>query len=86
LAARARAWVHIDGAFGLWARAEPGHAALADGLELADSCATDAHKWLNVPYDCGIACVRDTASLRASMAAPAAYMGGVTLSRPGRSA
>lgn len=74
MAARARAWVHIDGAFGLWARVEPERAALVDGLELADSCATDAHKWLNVPYDCGIAFVRDAASLRASMAAPAAYL------------
>jgi glutamate/tyrosine decarboxylase-like PLP-dependent enzyme len=74
MAARARAWVHIDGAFGLWARVEPGRAALVDGLELADSSATDAHKWLNVPYDCGIAFVRDAASLRASMAAPAAYL------------
>jgi len=68
------AWVHIDGAFGLWARVEPERAALVDGLELADSCATDAHKWLNVPYDCGIVFVRDAASLRASMAAPAAYL------------
>ena len=74
LAAPAGAWVHIDGAFGLWARAEPGHAALVDGMELADSSATDAHKWLNVPYDCGIVFVRDVASLRASMAAPAAYL------------
>jgi glutamate/tyrosine decarboxylase-like PLP-dependent enzyme len=74
MAASAGAWVHIDGAFGLWARVEPGHAALMDGLELADSSATDAHKWLNVPYDCGIAFVRDAASLRASMAAPAAYL------------
>jgi glutamate/tyrosine decarboxylase-like PLP-dependent enzyme len=74
LAASAHAWVHIDGAFGLWARVEPGHAGLVDGLELADSCATDGHKWLNVPYDCGIAFVRDAASLRASMAAPAAYL------------
>jgi glutamate/tyrosine decarboxylase-like PLP-dependent enzyme len=74
MAAHAGAWVHIDGAFGLWARVEPGRAALVDGLELADSCATDAHKWLNVPYDCGIAFVRDAASLRASMAAPASYL------------
>jgi glutamate/tyrosine decarboxylase-like PLP-dependent enzyme len=74
IAGRAGAWVHIDGAFGLWARVEPEHAALVDGLELADSCATDAHKWLNVPYDCGIVFVRDAASLRASMAAPASYL------------
>src|SRR6266481_5017312 len=74
LAARAGAWVHIDGAFGLWARVDPERAALVDGLELADSWATDAHKWLNVPYDCGIAFVRDAASLRASMSTPAAYL------------
>jgi aromatic-L-amino-acid decarboxylase len=74
MAAEAGAWVHIDGAFGLWARVEPERCALVDGLELANSCATDAHKWLNVPYDCGIAFVRDAASLRASMAAPAAYL------------
>jgi glutamate/tyrosine decarboxylase-like PLP-dependent enzyme len=74
MAASAGAWVHIDGAFGLWARVDPERAALVDGLELADSWATDAHKWLNVPYDCGIAFVRDAASLRASMAAPAAYL------------
>jgi len=73
-AARAGAWVHIDGAFGLWARVEPERARLVDGLELADSWATDAHKWLNVPYDCGIVFVRDAASLSESMAAPAAYL------------
>ncbi len=49
----AGAWVHVDGAFGLWAAAAPTRAALATGIELADSWATDAHKWLNVPYDCG---------------------------------
>jgi len=74
MAGRAGAWVHIDGAFGLWARVDPERAALVDGLELADSCATDAHKWLNVTYDSGIAFVRNAASLRASMAAPAAYL------------
>jgi glutamate/tyrosine decarboxylase-like PLP-dependent enzyme len=73
-AAQVRAWVHVDGAFGLWARVDPEHASLVDGLELADSWATDAHKWLNVTYDCGIVFVRDAASLRASMAAPAAYL------------
>jgi glutamate/tyrosine decarboxylase-like PLP-dependent enzyme len=74
MAEQARAWVHIDGAFGLWARVDPARAALVDGLELADSWATDAHKWLNVPYDSGIVFVRDAASLRASMAASAAYL------------
>jgi len=68
------AWVHIDGAFGLWARACPGRAAQADGYELADSWATDGHKWLNVPYDCGIAMVRDDAALRQAMAMSAAYL------------
>lgn len=74
LARSAKAWVHIDGAFGLWARVDPERCALVDGLELADSWATDAHKWLNVPYDCGIAFVRDAAALRAFTAATAAYL------------
>ncbi len=52
------AWLHVDGAFGLWARASESLRGLADGIELADSWATDAHKWLNVPYDCGVAIVR----------------------------
>ncbi|MFO1425876.1 MAG: pyridoxal-dependent decarboxylase [Steroidobacteraceae bacterium] len=73
-AAAAGAWVHVDGAFGLWARACPELAPLADGLELADSMATDAHKWLNVPYDSGIALVRDAEALRAAMAVTAAYL------------
>ncbi|HTO57504.1 MAG TPA: pyridoxal-dependent decarboxylase [Pseudomonadales bacterium] len=68
------AWVHVDGAFGLWAAASPRHGYLTRGLGRADSWATDAHKWLNVPYDCGIAFVRDDASLRASMALSAAYL------------
>ncbi len=70
----AGAWVHVDGAFGLWARAVPELAPLAAGIELADSCATDAHKWLNVPYDSGLAFVRDTAALRAAMAVTAEYL------------
>ena len=68
------AWVHVDGAFGLWARATPSLAPLVEGYDLADSWATDAHKWLNVPYDCGIALVRDESALRAAMASTAAYL------------
>ena len=70
----AGAWIHIDGAFGLWALAAPAYAQLAKGASLADSWATDAHKWLNVPYDCGLAIVRDAEMLRAAMAATAAYL------------
>lgn len=68
------AWLHIDGAFGLWAAASREKESLLDGYELADSWATDAHKWLNVPYDCGIAIVRDAAAHRASMTSSAAYL------------
>ncbi|HJQ21338.1 MAG TPA: pyridoxal-dependent decarboxylase [Gemmatimonadaceae bacterium] len=68
------AWVHVDGAFGLWARVAPSRAHLVDGLELADSWATDGHKWLNVPYDSGIAFVRDGDALRRSMAVSAEYL------------
>jgi len=77
IAPRARAagaWVHIDGAFGLWARVAPSRAHLADGIEHADSWATDGHKWLNVPYDSGIAFVRDGDALRKSMAISAEYL------------
>ncbi len=70
----AGAWVHVDGAFGLWAGAAPSRAPLAAGLELADSWATDAHKWLNVPYDCGLAFVRDPHALKAAMAITAEYL------------
>ena len=69
-----RAWVHVDGAFGLWARVAPSRAHLAAGIEAADSWATDAHKWLNVPYDSGIAFVRDADALRAAMAITAEYL------------
>ena len=74
VARAAGAWVHVDGAFGLWARAAPGRAALAVGYEDADSWAVDAHKWLNVPYDCGIALVRRPESLAAAMSIDAAYL------------
>lgn len=74
IAHEAGAWVHVDGAFGLWARAVPSLRHLVDGVERADSWATDAHKWLNVPYDSGLAFVRDADSLRASMAITAEYL------------
>jgi glutamate/tyrosine decarboxylase-like PLP-dependent enzyme len=68
------AWVHVDGAFGLWAAAAPARRHLIAGYEWADSWATDAHKWLNVPYDSGIAFVRDSEALRSAMAISAAYL------------
>jgi glutamate/tyrosine decarboxylase-like PLP-dependent enzyme len=68
------AWVHVDGAFGLWARACPARAYLADGVELADSWATDGHKWLQTPYDCGYAIVRDSAAHRRAMTIAASYL------------
>ncbi len=68
------AWVHVDGAFGLWAAAAPTRAFLASGIAEADSWATDAHKWLNVPYDSGLAFVRDPENLRAAMAVTAEYL------------
>ncbi len=68
------AWVHVDGAFGLWASASPRYAHLAAGLDAADSWATDAHKWLNVPYDSGLALVRDSEILRSAMSLTAAYL------------
>jgi glutamate/tyrosine decarboxylase-like PLP-dependent enzyme len=70
----AGAWVHVDGAFGLWAAAAPSRAHLVAGLAEADSLATDAHKWLNVPYDSGIAFVREDRHLKAAMSANAAYL------------
>ena len=74
-AAHARgAWVHVDGAFGLWAAAAPARAHLVAGIAEADSWALDAHKWLNVPYDSGVALCRDGAALRAAMATQAAYL------------
>jgi glutamate/tyrosine decarboxylase-like PLP-dependent enzyme len=73
-AREAGAWVHVDGAFGLWAAASPRYAHLVDGYALADSWAIDCHKWLNVPYDSGLAIVRDPVPLRRAMALSAAYL------------
>ncbi|MGH2514613.1 MAG: pyridoxal phosphate-dependent decarboxylase family protein [Ktedonobacterales bacterium] len=70
----AGAWVHVDGAFGLWAAASPRTAAIMEGYDGADSWATDAHKYLNTPYDSGLAFVRDPETLRAAMAVTAAYL------------
>jgi glutamate/tyrosine decarboxylase-like PLP-dependent enzyme len=70
----AGAWVHVDGAFGLWAAATPSRAALIAGVEDADSWALDAHKWLNVPYDSGVAICRDRDALRGATAVSAAYL------------
>lgn len=68
------AWVHVDGAFGLWAAASPTHAVLVAGYEDADSWSTDGHKWLNVGYDCGLAFVRRPEDLRSAMTVAAAYL------------
>ncbi|MFG2641999.1 pyridoxal phosphate-dependent decarboxylase family protein [Streptomyces sp. NPDC048370] len=73
-AREADAWVHVDGAFGLWAATSPRHAHLAAGCAQADSWATDAHKTLNVPYDCGLAIVRDPPALRAAMGLRGDYL------------
>jgi glutamate/tyrosine decarboxylase-like PLP-dependent enzyme len=67
------AWVHVDGAFGLWAATSPARKHLVDGIARADSWATDAHKWLNVPQDSGIAIVRDSEALGRAMSITASY-------------
>jgi glutamate/tyrosine decarboxylase-like PLP-dependent enzyme len=68
------AWVHVDGAFGLWTATSPQYAHLAHGFEQADSWATDAHKWPNTGYDCGIALVRTPEHLQDAMAMSASYL------------
>jgi glutamate/tyrosine decarboxylase-like PLP-dependent enzyme len=70
----AGAWVHVDGAFGLWAAASPRYRALSAGSHRADSWATDAHKWLNVPYDCGVAITAHPGAHRAATTASASYL------------
>jgi glutamate/tyrosine decarboxylase-like PLP-dependent enzyme len=70
----AGAWIHVDGAFGLWAAASPQFRHLTHGFQDADSWATDGHKWPNIGYDCGICLVRDPKPLRAAMAVQAPYL------------
>ena len=74
MARAAGAWTHVDGAFGLWARTSPEHRDLAAGIELCDSWTTDCHKYLNVPYDSGLAIVRDAAAHRAAMTLSTSYL------------
>ncbi len=74
VAKRRGAWVHIDGAFGLWAAASPRYKYLLNGAEQADSWATDGHKWLNVPFDCGFAFVAHPDAHRAAMSHTASYL------------
>ena len=74
MARAAGAWIHVDGAFGLWAAASPEYHKWTKGFEQADSWATDGHKWPNIGYDCGIALVREPEQLRAAMSMDAAYL------------
>jgi glutamate/tyrosine decarboxylase-like PLP-dependent enzyme len=78
----AGAWIHVDGAFGLWATASPQYAHLTRGFDQADSWATDGHKWPNIGYDCGIAMVRDPKALQATMSVQAAYLAQSELREP----
>jgi glutamate/tyrosine decarboxylase-like PLP-dependent enzyme len=73
------AWVHVDGAFGLWARASARHGHLTQGVELADSWAADGHKWLQVPFDCGYVFVRDREAHRRAMTTGASYLPSVDM-------
>ena len=82
LTRRHHAWLHIDGAFGLFAALSPSTRHLVDGVDAADSIAVDGHKWLNVPYDTGFAFVRDSSAHAGAFAASAAYLGQEALARP----
>jgi glutamate/tyrosine decarboxylase-like PLP-dependent enzyme len=82
IARRHRAWVHVDGAFGLFAALSPQTRHLVAGVDQADSVAVDGHKWLNVPYDSGFAFVRDPALQSGAFSASAAYLGSEALDRP----
>ena len=81
-AQESQAWVHVDGAFGLWARVSDSLSALCDGIELADSWTIDAHKWLNVPYDSGIALCRHPLAVSAAMSVSADYLVGSDYREP----
>lgn len=74
IAQERHAWLHVDGAFGLWAAASGAHAGLVRGIERADSVASDAHKWLNVPYDCGLVFCADAVAHSSAMSVTAAYI------------
>ena len=78
----ANAWIHVDGAFGLWAALSPQYAPLLAGFNAADSWAIDCHKWLNVPYDSGLAVVRDPKHLQAAMSISAAYLASSDMREP----
>ena len=82
LAEKYNAWLHVDGAFGLFARVTPQISELAAGTERADSVTSDAHKWLNVPYDCGFAFLKDETALRGVFASSAPYLSGVDEPKP----